>query len=124
MAELLGLPYSPWSEKAFWALDARRITYTRKKYQPMLGELGLRWKTSKWRGNVSVPVFTTDAGEVITDSATIARWASEHGSGPTLFPAGTSDAMIKLLDMSDRGLDAGRARSLLLLVDSPEGVTE
>ncbi|CAN5905327.1 hypothetical protein BH11MYX2_BH11MYX2_17410 [soil metagenome] len=124
MAELLGLPYSPWSEKAYWALDARRITYTRRKYQPMLGELGLRIKTGKWRGNVSVPVFTSDDGEVITDSANIARWASEHGSGPTLFPAGTSDAMIKLIDLSERGLGAGRARSLLQLVDSPDGVRE
>ncbi|HEY4177867.1 MAG TPA: glutathione S-transferase N-terminal domain-containing protein [Kofleriaceae bacterium] len=124
MAELLGLPYSPWTEKARWALDARRITYTFRRYQPLIGEPGLRWKMSKWRGNVSVPVFTPDDGEVIGDSANIARWASEHGSGPTLFPAGTGDAMIKLIDLSERGLAAGRARSLLLLVDSPDGVRE
>jgi hypothetical protein len=37
MLELLGLPYSPWSEKARWALDARGIAYQRRKLDPIVG---------------------------------------------------------------------------------------
>ena len=32
MTELLGLPYSPWTEKARFALDVRRVPYTFRYY--------------------------------------------------------------------------------------------
>jgi hypothetical protein len=44
MTELLALPYSPWSEKARWALDVRGVPYDYRRYQPVLGELALRVK--------------------------------------------------------------------------------
>lgn len=122
MPELLGLPYSPWSEKARWALDARGVPYTKKLYQPLLGELGLRRKLGKWRGTVSVPVLTTDDGAVIADSIAIARWADQRGQGATLFPDDTAvDAVVAL---SDRGMAAGRALSLIRLLDDAEGIGE
>jgi glutathione S-transferase len=42
VAELLGLPYSPWSEKARWPLDARRVPYKNVTYAPWVGEPLLR----------------------------------------------------------------------------------
>jgi glutathione S-transferase len=122
--ELLGLPYSPWSEKARWALEARGIAYEMKLYQPLLGELGLRRKLGKWSGVVSVPVLTDDDGRVIGDSADIARWADERGSGPTMFPAGEAAAVERFIALSDRGLAAGRALSLLKVLDDHEAVLE
>ena len=124
MPELLGLPYSPWSEKARWALEARGIAYEKKLYQPLLGELGLRKKLGKWRGVVSVPVLTDDDGRVIPDSADIARWADGRGNGPQMFPAGQHDDIARFIELSDRGMAAGRALSLLRLLDDDAGVME
>jgi glutathione S-transferase len=124
MPELLGLPYSPWSEKARWALEARGIAYTKRLYQPLLGELGLRRKLGRWRGTVSVPVLTTDDGDVIADSAAIARWADARGSGPTLFPAEHDGAIAAFVALSERGMAAGRALSLTKLLADPAGLAE
>jgi glutathione S-transferase len=124
MPELLGLPYSPWSEKARWALEARGIAYDKRLYQPLLGELGLRRKLGRWRGTVSVPVLTDDDGTVVADSADIARWADARGSGPEMFPAGLEGAVERFIALSDRGLAAGRALSLLRLLRDDEGVRE
>lgn len=124
MPELLGLPYSPWSEKARWALEARNVAYEKRLYQPLLGELGLRRKLRKWRGTVSVPVLTTDEREVIADSAMIARWADQRGDGPTLFPAEHDTAIASFIALSDRGMAAGRALSLVKLLGEPAGIAE
>jgi glutathione S-transferase len=124
MPELLGLPYSPWTEKACWALDARGIAYEKKLYQPLLGELGLRRKLGKWRGIVSVPVLTDDDGRVIPDSAAIARWADGRGAGPELFPAGREAEIERFIALSDRGMAAGRALSLLNMLDDDEAIAE
>src|SRR5688572_27753079 len=87
MVELLHLSYSPWSEKARWALERRGIAYQGRHYQPLIGELELRLRLGRLRGKVSVP-FLRDGSEVAGDSFAIARYAEAHGSGPSLFPAG------------------------------------
>jgi glutathione S-transferase len=51
MNELLALPYSPWSEKARWALDVRGVPYRYRHYQPLLGELGVRRTLRKYRAH-------------------------------------------------------------------------
>jgi glutathione S-transferase len=124
VTELLGLPYSPWTERARWALDARGVAYEKKLYSPLLGEPGLRRKLGKWRGIVSVPVLTTDDGTVIADSIAIARWANERGAGPDLFPAKLDAEITKLIDVADRGLAVGRALSLIRLLRDDEGLLE
>jgi glutathione S-transferase len=116
---LIGLPYSPWSERARWALDARGIAYRKRTYQPLLGEPGLRWKLKKWSGPVSVPVLLTDEGP-IADSDDIARWADARGDGPTLLPPGADHWIAR----SQEGLAAGRSVSLLRVLASDEAVVE
>lgn len=117
---LLQLPYSPWSERARWALDARNIDYKQRRYQPLIGELELRRLLKRWRGPVSVPVLLTDDG-AIGDSVEIARWADAHGSGPTLFP---SDAVLPWAAKSQEGLAAGRAVSLTRVLAMPDALDE
>ena len=124
MIELLGATYSPWTEKARWALDARGITYAFRKYAPLIGELGLRKKLGKWRGRVSVPVLTDDAGATIDDSAAIARWADAHGAGPSLFPAGREADVERFVELSERGLAAGRGASLRRVIADDDAVRE
>lgn len=124
MIELLGATYSPWTEKARWALDARGIAYTFVKYAPLIGELGLRKKLGRWRGRVSVPVLTDDAGQVTADSAAIARWADGHGAGPSLFPRGREAHVDHFVDLSERGLAAGRGASLRRVIADDDAVRE
>lgn len=122
-AELLHIPFSPWSEKARWALDARAVPYRAVVYQPLLGEPRLRARLKKWRGNVSVPVLFAE-GAAVPDSLAIARWADAHGSGPTLFPSGAEARIEAWNALAERGLAAGRARSLERVLERPGALRE
>jgi glutathione S-transferase len=124
MTELLALPYSPWSEKARWALDVRRVPYVYRVYQPIVGELGLRAKLRRARGRVTVPVLTTDDGDVLTDSTEIARWADARGEGPALFPAEHEREIATLVALSDRALEAARAVALTRMLADDEALAE
>lgn len=122
---LLHLPYSPWSERARWALDARAVPYRRKTYQPVLGEPRLRLLLSRWTGPVSVPVLLLPgAARPIADSGDIARWADERGDGPRLFPADRLGDLERWSRRADEGLSAGRAASLSRVVASPDALDE
>jgi glutathione S-transferase len=112
MNELLGLPFSPWSEKAKWALEVRSVRHRFRVYQPLIGEPGLRIKTGRWRGRVTVPVLFDERGTVYDDSTKIARFADAHGEGPTLFPQGSEAAIEHWIEVGELALDAGRALSL------------
>jgi glutathione S-transferase len=124
MVELLGLVYSPWTEKARFALDARRVRFRFRGYTPLLGEPGLRLKTRRPTGTVTVPVLTRDDGEVLADSLAIARWADTQGAGPRLFPPGREAEVVKFVDLSERALAAGRGLSLLRMLDDGEALKE
>jgi glutathione S-transferase len=121
--ELLHIPYSPWSEKARFALAARNIPYTARAYQPILGELPLRLRLQKLTGRVSVPVLFTPDGP-IEDSFAIARWAAAHGSGPELFPAGSDAEIGRWNTISERALEAGRALALGRVLGDREALLE
>jgi glutathione S-transferase len=120
MHELLGAAYSPWTERARWALERRGVPYRFVPYSPMLGELALRRKLGRWRGVVSVPVLTADDGEVIPDSVAIARWADARGTGESLFPPGVEP----WIERSNAGLEAGRALSLRRVMTVPGAAAE
>lgn len=119
---LIHLPYSPWSERARWALDARGITYARRHYQPVLGEPELRWRLRRWTGPVSVPVLLTETGP-IADSWEIARWADARGAGPQLVPAALGD-LEHWIERSQRGMAAGRMLSLRRVLEVPAALDE
>lgn len=123
MVELLALPYSPWSEKAQWALDVRGVPYRYRVYAPLVGEPSLRVKLRRLRGPVTVPVLTDDA-VVIGDSTEIARWADGHGSGPTLFPREHEEALQRFVSLSEQALCAGRGLSLRRVRASEDALRE
>jgi len=112
MIELLGLPYSPWTEKARWALDVRKVPYRYRTYHPLIGELELRIKTRRVAGVVTVPLLSDGRGGVYDDSAKIARYADTQGEGPVLFPPDREAAITHWIEVSERGLAAARALSL------------
>src|SRR5262245_44081226 len=112
MNELLALPYSPWSEKARWALDVCGVPYRYRHYQPLLGELELRGKTRRLRGAVAAPVLTGERGRVSDDSEKIARFADAQSGRPTLLPPGREAEIARWVALSERGLAAGRVLAL------------
>jgi len=124
MPELLGLPYSPWTEKARFSLDVRRVPYTFRYYQPLVGEPALRVKLRRPLGRVTVPVLTTGDGRVLADSMDIARWGDGLGEGPRLFPPEHEAAIARFVAISERGLGAGRALSLTRMLDDEEALLE
>ena len=122
-ATLLHISFSPWSERARWALDARGIDVKHREYLSVIGELGLRKQLGKWSGKVSVPVLFTGDG-AISDSFDIARWADAHGTGPTLFPAGKDSAVRHWNERSETALAAGRAVSLTRVLANNDALDE
>jgi glutathione S-transferase len=113
------LPYSPWSEKARWALDHHRVAYEEIEHQLFVGELRLRILMRKPTGRVSVPILD-DRGVFFTDSFDIARHAEEIGSGPKLFPKGREAEIEAWNRRSEATLSALRAQMVLKLADDPE----
>ncbi len=122
MAELLHIPYSPWSEKARWALDLSGLAHTRRRYQPLLGELELRVVLRRPVGVVSVPLFR-DGATVLSDSFDIARHAAQHGAA-ALFPKGREAEVARYNALSERGLAAGRVLALSRMLASEQALLE
>lgn len=122
MHVLVGLPYSPWSEKARWALDLRRVPYRWRTYSPILGEPELRVALRRPLGTVSVPVLFPEGGRAIDDSLAIARFADARGEGPSLFPP--EHDVGAWVARSERALAAGRARSLVRMLLDDEALAE
>jgi len=112
------LPYSPWSEKAAWALDHHRSPVRRKVHVVLFGELAMRFKQRKWSGPITVPALVTDGG-AMTDSFDIARWADERGSEPTLFPEGADGQIVEWNKKSEALMFAGRVRVTARVLTQP-----
>ncbi|MFN7955209.1 MAG: glutathione S-transferase N-terminal domain-containing protein [bacterium] len=123
MSQLISLSYSPWSERARWALDHHHIQRRNVEYVPMVGEPYLRWKLGKLTGRVTVPVFVDEAG-VWKDSLDIARRADAIGSGSPLFPAGTEDEIARWNERAERILAASRVLSLRRTAANPRAIQE
>jgi glutathione S-transferase len=124
MATLLGLSYSPWTEKARWALDVRHVPYDYEHYQPLVGEPALRIKLKRFTGRVSVPVLTDDEGRVHADSRDIAAWADTRGTGQSLFPPEHVREIDQWVALSERAMQAGRALSLARMLEDRTALAE
>ena len=118
--------FSPWSEKARWALDHHGVRYRAVEHVPLIGELRLRWVARQPFGRVSVPLLVANNGEEerLTDSLSIGRWAERVGSGEALFPANGHDAVEGWNRGSEGLMEGGRALLLPRLLASEEALRE
>jgi len=93
---LYGLYYSPWTERARWALDHHGIEYRYREHVPFLGEPLLRFAARETPAEKkSVPLLVDDSGAygdsldivrradaiggaspLVTDEAELRRWAA------------------------------------------------
>ena len=110
MDQLVGLPYSPWTEKARWALDHHRVTYRFHEHVPLLGEPLLRLRAPKGK-KPTVPLYLFRGGAIV-DSIDIARHAESIGKGSPLFVANH----VETIERWNRASEAllGVARGLVI----------
>lgn len=115
---LLGAHYSPWTERARWALDHHGIRYRFEEHVPVLGEPALRLRLGRSRrGSATVPVLF-DGDRVVPDSLEIVLHADGIGGGDPL--VGDPDATRRFFARVDRALVALRGRVLASILDDPE----
>ncbi|MCC6644372.1 MAG: glutathione S-transferase [Polyangiaceae bacterium] len=120
MALLVRLHYSPWSEKARWALDHHRVAYELREHAPILGEPLLRARARRLRGPVTVPLFVPDTGAPIMGSAAIARHADEVGRGARLFLPGRADEVARWDARADGLIELARVLVVARIEADPE----
>ena len=124
MLELVAISYSPWSEKARWALDHYGVPYKETPYLSMVGELALRKRLGRWRGKITIPILFAE-GAVIDDSLRISTYLEEkHGGERPLFPNADLKEIRLWNDRSEAGLAAGRALTSQRVLQSPEARRE
>jgi glutathione S-transferase len=107
---LWSIPYSPWSERARFALDYAGAPYEKRTYKPLFGELALRRALGRWRGPVSVPILQTGAG-VLEGGFAIAEHAEAHGKRSVL-PREHRDDVVRWDERASAAMSAGRACAL------------
>jgi glutathione S-transferase len=120
---LIGLSYSPWTEKARFALDHHHVRYRYNEHLPMVGEALLRIRSGRLFGKVSVPLLLHE-GRTLGDSFEIARYAEELGDGAPLFPPRFSAEIRAWDDESQAAMAAGRGRVIERTLASPEALAE
>lgn len=119
MRVFTAIAFSPWSEKARWALDHHRVDYQEAPFMPVFGELALRLRMRKPFGRITVPVLH-DGPRWYTDSFEIARRAEEIGRGAPLFPSDALDEIRAWNERSEAALAAGRAILMRSWASTPE----
>lgn len=107
--ELVHIVYSPWSQRARWALDHHRVRYRSTTYTPTIDEPRLRIRLRRPFGRVSVPILF-EAGQVFDESWDIARHADGIGAGENLFF--DLEAARYWNEVADKALSAGRQRAI------------
>ena len=82
---LYGIHYSPWSQRARWALEHHRIDFQYREHTPLLDEFALRrrGRAGGIQGRISVPMLVLPE-EVLSDSWDIICYADRVGTGASL----------------------------------------
>lgn len=110
MHTLVGLHYSPWTEKARWALEHHAVPHRYEEYVPMIGEPLLRIRTRRPFGRVTVPVLLpADGADAVFDSFAIAELAERTGSGARLFPEDRAPQVRAWNERSEAAMRGARA---------------
>lgn len=120
---LLSLHYSPWSERARWALDYQGVEYRLVQHAPFLGERRLRRVVGKPVQRATVPVMVTEGG-VLGDSWEIALYADQHGSRPKLVPPELRASIRTLNELAETTMVRSRGLVTAALLSSDAALDE
>lgn len=116
--ELVHIIYSPWSQRARWALDHHRVQYRSTVYTPTIEEPKLRLRLRRPFAKVSVPILFEPDGDVLDESWDIARHSDRIGEGEALFF--DVEAARYWSGVADKALSAGRHRAIAATLRDPE----
>lgn len=119
-ALLVGESFSPWTQKARWALEHCGLPFGYREYTPTLSEPRLRWRMRQWTGAVSVPVLLIDA-QVVRGSWDIARHADAQAGDGRL---GDFAAIAAWNELSEAALAEIRTRVVRGVLASPPALDE
>jgi len=125
--ELIGLSYSPWTEKARWALDHHQLLYRYREHTMIFGMPLLRWRLRRLTGDITVPALidgTVRPVRRLMDSWEIALHADRIGQSKKLFPESQMKELARWNELSEKGLSAGRALLCARMHDDPEALRE
>ncbi|MGN7918110.1 glutathione S-transferase N-terminal domain-containing protein [Lysobacter sp. 22409] len=117
---LVGESFSPWTQKARWALEHCSLPFGYREYTPTLSEPWLRWRMRQWTGAVSVPVLLTDV-QVVRGSWDIARHADAQAGDGRL---GDFAAIAAWNELSEAALAEIRTRVVRGVLASPPALDE
>jgi glutathione S-transferase len=121
---LYGLHYSPWTERACWALDHHLLDFRYREHLALMGNPWLRLRARKLLGRVSVPYFEDGAGARIFGSIGIARFAERVGTGSRLFPQGLEAEIERVAAECDAVMEVARARVIARLRADDEALRQ
>jgi glutathione S-transferase len=117
---LVGESFSPFTQKARWALEYAGVPHRYEEYTPTLSEPGLRLRMRQWSGIVSVPVLFAD-NLVIRGSWEIARYASQYAADGRL---GDFTQISTWNELSERALEEARTRVVRKVLANPAALDE
>jgi glutathione S-transferase len=121
--KLVQLSYSPWSERARWALDHHGIAYRAVEHIPFLGERRLRKIVGGKKKRATVPVLI-DGDNVLIESWDIAEYADRTGTGAKLIPEGQRSDIREWTELADQASSQGRALVVSALLASQAALDE
>lgn len=119
---LVYIPYSPWSEKARFALDYCGVEYTRKPFTLMLDDWSVRLKLKRPFKNFTIPILFLPNGQAIEDSCTLAQSLPEVSR--TLFKPEHLSEILEINQLCERLLDAGRVLASQTVLHNRDAMLE
>jgi glutathione S-transferase len=106
---LIGIRYSPWTERARWALDHHGLEYRYEEHLILLGMPGLRFKTGRWKEELTLPLLI-EGDRLELDSFDIAHYGDEKGTGAKLIEGVDPSALADCVADAEVAAEALRAR--------------
>jgi glutathione S-transferase len=123
MYDLIGMYFSPWTERARWALDYHKLLYRYIEYTTLLGQPLLRLKTGKMFSKVSVPLLITSS-QRLNDSFDIAKFSDVDSRNSSLVPAPHVDEIKEWTDSAELALCSARIRATRRISASVEALAD
>lgn len=121
--EFYSIGYSPWSERAAFAIDVSQVDVHYKNYAVYLDEISMRRKIKKWRGNISMPCLILPDGTSMMESVDIARWANQNRNSNTdLFPHEHEAEITTLVAQCEDVMQSGRVVNVHCLLQCEEAL--
>lgn len=121
---LVSLPVSPYSERARWALDHHKLSYSIIVHEPFIGEGKLRRLATTPKGQRATAPVLIDGDAVIGDSTLIARHADTIGTGTPLFPVGHDADIERIVALSTTLSNASRHLVSAGMLRTPRALDE